>query len=369
MVPALSENEIVPTPLSLALAGGELRVFAGARVRSLVDDPAREMAALLTAAGAADLGWRGKIRVTGNDRVRWLNGMVTNTVKTLVQDQGNYSFLLSSQGRIQGDCYVYLRADDLLLDTSRDQIPVLLGHLDHYIIMDEVELEDVSNRWTALALIGPKAPEVLSSLGAALPVPVARGPNRLLGTIRVGAVEVMLVEAYHVLVPRYELWLAPSDVPALWKAFERLGVTGVGLEAVENLRVLEGIPLYGVDLNDRDLPQEANQARALNFNKGCYLGQEIVERIRSRGKVHRLFRQFSLDGLAAAPPFDLLSGNQASPDQAIGRITSVTSLSIPGLPGAFGLGFAREETVEGNAPVRYAGGTAIPLEVPPHLSD
>jgi folate-binding protein YgfZ len=374
IVPALSKDEIVPTPLSLALNGGELRVFAGASVRSLVDDPSREMAALLTGAGAADLGWRGKIRVTGNDRVRWLNGMVTNTVKTLVQDQGNYSFLLSAQGRIQGDCYVYLRTDDLLLDTSRDQIPVLLGHLDHYIIMDEVELEDVSSRWTALALIGPKAPEVLSSLGAALPAPVACGPNRLLGTIRVGAVEVMLVEAYHVLVPRYELWLAPADVPALWEAFERLGVTGVGLEAVENLRVLEGIPLYGVDLNERDLPQEANQARALNFNKGCYLGQEIVERIRSRGKVHRLFRQFSLDGLAAPPPFDLLSGdegssNQASPDQAIGRITSVTSLSIPGLPGAFGLGFAREETFEGKAPIRYAGGTAIPLEMPPHLPD
>ena len=93
--------------------------------------------------------------------------------------------------------------------------------------------------------------------------------------------------------------LLPPMYPTLWKAFERSGATGVGLEAVENLRVLEGIPLYGVDLNDRDLPQETNQTRALNFNKGCYLGQEIVERIRSRGKVHRLFRQFSLDGLAA----------------------------------------------------------------------
>jgi folate-binding protein YgfZ len=373
---ASSGDQIPRTPLSLALGASELRVFAGVRTPGFLDNPKQEMASLITGAAIADLGWRAKIRVNGKDRVRWLNGMVTNTVQALAQDQGNYNFLLNAQGRIQGDCYVYRHGEDLLLDTSHDQIPALLRHLDRYIIMDDVELQEVSDRWTALALIGPKAPRILSALGsdlgAALPAAVAGGSNRLLGTIRVDGVEVLLVEAYHVLVPRYELWLAPSDVLTLWQALQGASAMGVGLDAVENLRVLDGIPLYGIDLNERDLPQETNQARALNFNKGCYLGQEIVERIRSRGKVHRRFRQWALDGFGPALPIDLwsgdpASGDPASRDQAIGRITSVTSLSTPGLPGTFGLGFAREEIVEGQAPIRYEGGTATPLEGPPHL--
>ena len=368
---AAGGDQIPQTPLSLALGASELRVFAGTRTPGFLDNPPAEMDSLLTGAGVADLGWRAKIRVTGKDRVRWLNGMVTNTVQALAQDQGNYSFLLNAQGRIQADCYVYRRGEDLLLDTSHDQIPALLRHLDHYIIMDDVELEEVSGRWTALALIGPKAPEFLSALGSDLgaALPVAGGPNRLLGTIRVDGAEVMLVEAYHVLVPRYELWFAPSDVLTLWNALQRAGARGVGLNAAENLRVLDGIPLYGIDLNERDLPQETNQTRALHFNKGCYLGQEIVERIRSRGKVHRRFRQWTLDGFAPALPFDLLYGDQKSGDQAIGRITSATSLSTPRLAGSFGLGFAREEIVEGRASIRYEGGTATPLEGPPHLPD
>jgi folate-binding protein YgfZ len=374
---AAGEDRILPTPLSLALDAGDLRVFAGVRTPGLLDDPRREMASLLTGAAAADLGWRAKIRVTGKDRVRWLHGMVTNTVQGLAPEQGNYSLVLNAQGRIQGDCYVYRLGEDLLIDTSRDQIPALLRHLNHYIIMDDVELQEVVG-WTALALIGPKAPEILSALGASLPTPVARGPNLLLGTISVGAAEVLLVEAYHVLVPRYELWFAPSEVSTVWKALQKSGAMGAGLDATENLRVLDGIPLYRIDLNERDLPQETNQTRALNFTKGCYLGQEIVERIHSRGKVHRRFRQFSLDGVAAAPPFDLWSRDSGSGDpssggpasnQAIGRISSVTSLAIPRLPGTFGLGFAREEIIEGKASIRYEGGTATPLEGPPYLQD
>jgi folate-binding protein YgfZ len=290
--------------------------------------------------------------------------MVTNTVQALAPGQGNYSFLLNQQGRIQGDGYVYRQDENLLLDTSRDQVPALLRHLDHYIIMDDVALEDVSSRWTALALIGPEAPDLLSSLGASLPSPTVRGLNLLAGSIRVGAVEVGVVEAYHVLVPRYELWFAPPDVATVWEALQQAGATGAGLEAAENLRMLEGIPLYGIDLNERDLPQETNQTRALHFAKGCYLGQEIVERIHSRGKVHRRFRQFSLDGPPASPPFDLWSG-----DQAVGRISSVTSLPIADLPGAFGLGFVREDIVETKASIRYEGGAATPLEGPPHLPD
>ena len=102
------------------------RLHCGALTPPVFDGFASELDSLLHSAGVSDLGWRGKIVVTGGDRLRWLNGMVSNTVQSLPEGQGNYSLLLSVQGRIQGDCYVYRRAQDLILDTGIDQVPTLM---------------------------------------------------------------------------------------------------------------------------------------------------------------------------------------------------------------------------------------------------
>jgi folate-binding protein YgfZ len=321
-----------------------------------------EIDSLLHSAGVSDLGWRGKILVTGSDRLRWLNGMVSNAVQSLPEGQGNYSFLLSVQGRIQGDCYVYRRSGDLLLDTGSDQIPALMRHLDHFVVMDDVELADVSRQWTALSLAGPGSPQVMATLGFA---PPASGlENARLTSARIGEVECTIIEACRVTVPRYELWFAPEHVLAVWETLQAAGATPCGVEAMEALRVLEATPLYGIDLNDRDLPQETAQTRALNFSKGCYLGQEIVERIRSRGKVNRQFRQFALHGaLPPQLPIDLRSG-----EQSVGRITSTASLSNAGLAEVFALGFIRVEVAERNAEITYDGGVATPLAAPPQIA-
>jgi folate-binding protein YgfZ len=301
---------------------------------------------LLRSAGVSDLGWRAKIRVTGSDRLRWLNGMVSNAVQSLPEGQGNYSFLLSAQGRIQGDCYIYRRADDLLLDTSRDQAPAVISHLDHFIIMDDVELADVSQEWTALRLSGPQVTQVLATLGFV--APETKGENARMHNVKIGEVACTLIEA----PLHYELWFAPEHVLSVWETLQAAGTIPCGLEAVEAVRVFEGIPLYGIDIYDRDLPQETAQKRALNFNKGCYLGQEIVERIRSRGKVNRQLQRFALQGAAPAQlPADLQSDGQS-----VGRITSVASLPGAGLAG---LGFVRVEVVERNAAIAYDGGVAV----------
>lgn len=321
-----------------------------------------ELDSLLHSAGVSDLGWRGKILVTGGDRLRWLNGMVSNAVQSLPEGQGNYSFLLSVQGRIQGDCYVYRRTDDLLLDTGADQVPALMRHLDHFVVMDDVELADVSQQWTALALTGPRAAQVLATLGFA-PSAANLENARMTGT-KIGEVPCTIIEAYHVSAPRYELWFAPEHVLAVWETLQAAGANPCGLEATETLRVLEAIPLYGVDLNDRDLPQETAQTRALNFSKGCYLGQEIVERIRSRGKVNRQFRQFELRGARPETvPIELRSN-----DHPVGRITSTASLTSAGLAQVLGLGFIRLEVVERNEPIAYDGGVATALAAPPEIA-
>ena len=370
----VSLDRVQLSPLSAALKGepgdqeggsGEVAVYAGAGTFRFFSNRQTEIGSLLSAAGILDLGWRAKILVTGKDRVRWLNGMATNTIQGLPQDQGNYNFLLNAQGRIQGDCYIYRRSEDLVIDTSRDQVTALLSHLKHYIIMDAVELEDVSDGvpgWTALALVGPKASQVLAALGIVLDPAASPAGNARLFPGMVSGIEISIVEAYHVLVPRCELWIRPAEVLMVWKALQAAGAVPCGIDSGETLRALEGTPLYGTDLNDRDLPQETNQLRAINFSKGCYLGQEIVERIRSRGKVHRQFRQFELNGAVPAAPFDLRVAGDA-----VGRITTTGSLESGQSPRNFALGFIREESLLRKAPVEYAGGIAIPLEASPNL--
>jgi folate-binding protein YgfZ len=357
-------QETAPTPLSTRLgASVETVPHCGALTPRVFDGKEGEIDALLYSAAVSDLGWRGKILVSGGDRLRWLNGMVSNAVQALPEEQGNYNFLLSVQGRIQGDCYVYRRSGDLLLDTSIDQLPVVLRHLDHFIIMDDVELANVSGDWTGLSLAGPRAPQVLATLGCA----PANSPseNRRMSKVMVGEVSCVLIESGSVadglVAPRYELWSAPQDVLAVWETLQAAGAEPAGLEATDTLRVMEGTPLYGVDLNERDLPQETGQTRALNFAKGCYLGQEIVERIRSRGKVNRQFRQFALHGMRpGAMPIELHSSGQA-----VGRITSTASLDRSGIPEPLALGFVRIEVLERNQEITYEGGAVTVLAAPP----
>jgi len=156
----------------------------------------------------------------------------------------------------------------------------------------------------------------------------------------------------------------------VWKALAAEGATECGAEALEKLRILEGRPLFDVDFSDKHLPQEANLERALNFTKGCYIGQEIVERIRSRATVHRSLRQFELEGetpqLGPGEKIELKAG-----EGAVGELTSVARIELPGLEKTLALGVARVAALENAAPdkvdrepIRYAGGTATPLVAP-----
>lgn len=325
------------------------RVYAGAE---------SELASLLHTAAIYDLGYLTRIRVTGDDRVRWLNGMVSNTVQSLPQGYGNYTLILNAQGRIQGDGYVFRDNDHLLLETDRVQAPRLLAHLNHFIIMDDVQLQELDATTTTVGLAGPQTEDLLRQL--ALPVPEMLG--FVTGMLR--GIPVTVVRAYGMLAPRFELWLAAEHVAEVWPIFAEAGAVPAGFAALESLRILEGTPVYGVDMSDRYLPQETNQSRALNFNKGCYLGQEIVERIRSRATVHRTLCQFELNGSLPAPGTELrVEGD----DKPIGEISSAAHYALPGCPRNFALGMIRIDVLERKVAITYPGGRAIPLDAPPAL--
>jgi folate-binding protein YgfZ len=317
-----------------------------------LDVPATEIAALTSGAALHDLGWLRRIQVRGEDRFRWLNGMVTNTVSDLGPSQGNYSLVLNAQGRIQGDLTVWRNGDydqdKLELEIAADQAERILSHLNHFIIMDDVELIPRENE-TALGLTGPQAGEVLARLGLrALPEPMTHTRADFNG------MSLRIRRGHGVLSQHYLLWTTTATVSKLWKFLLTGGATPVGSEALEAFRIAEGIPAYGVDILERDLPQETSQTdRALHFQKGCYLGQEIVERIRSRGNVHRHLRHIELDG--PTPP----SGTEITVDGvAAGHIASAAELSLPAGSRRFALAMLRAEAEVGGKTLNYAAAGA-----------
>jgi aminomethyltransferase len=321
----------------LAARGARFGEYGGAETASAFGDPQAEFAALRSACGVFDLGWRAKLAATGEDRVRWMNGMVTGNVRDLAPNRGTYSFLLNPQGHILGDLYIYNRGDHLLLDTDSSQAQRLREVFDKYIIMDDVEVTDISEKLTAIGLRGPNAAAALEkcgvSAGALQPLELRDATFEDVGIslVRVAGRD-----------PGYEIWLAPLNAPRLWDTLVAAGATPAGTEAWEMWRIAAGTPRYGQDIRERDLPQETEQHQALDFSKGCYVGQEIVERIRSRGQVHRMFTGFRLknaDAGAAAPGTKIQSEGKD-----VGELTSVASLPLSnGTRTTIALGYVRRE--------------------------
>ncbi len=344
---------VSPTPLASLMPAQNQVAFGGRQTVSVFSGAEQELVALCTAVGIYDQGWRTCLRITGEDRVRWLNGMVTNTVRDLEPGQWNYTFLLNAQGRIQGDGDVYALPESLLFATEQAQALRLSEHLDHFIIMDDVMLESARDM-TAIGLAGPGAPAILAGLNADF-ASLPPGWFRHQGPL----------SAVCERPNRYTLWVPDADALALWDQLRGAGAIPCGVRAVEALRILSGIPRFGADIHEKSLAQETGQMRALNFNKGCYLGQEIVERIRSRATVHRQIRSFSLQvepGAKLPGPGTLLYSPD-KPDTAVGELSSITDLYPPAAEGAYAayaLGTVRVEAT--NASLTFEGGmvTALP---------
>jgi folate-binding protein YgfZ len=290
-----------------------------------------------------------RVSVRGNDRFRWLSGMVTNTVKDLGTKTGAWNLVLNSQGRIQGDLTVWREGDSLELEFTTDQFERLKAHLEHFIIMDDVELvaQDPASE-TALGLTGPKSSEVLVRMG----LPTLDEP---MTSTRVewNGMDLLVRRDFGTLAPHYELRVPVAGITWLWRALSTAGAASVGTAALEAFRIAEGLPTYGTDIIERDLPQETSQTRGLHFSKGCYLGQEIVERIRSRGNVHRHLRQLELAGPLPASGTELtLEG------VAVGHFTSSAELPLASSNRTFALGMIRAEAEARNTSLTYAVGTA-----------
>lgn len=344
----MSTAEFTERRASQNLSRGEYR---GVDTVAVYSDTRQEFAALVRGCGVYELGWRGKLAITGKDRVRWLNGMISNNIRDLAAGRGVYAFLLNPQGHILGDLYAYDQGESLLLDTDWRQIEKLSSLLKRYIIMDKVELSDASEAVRAVGLAGPTSRRVLAAAGIDIPqlkpLEVVQRPWQ--------ESQISVVRTDLAAVESYELWVDSAELSATWNRLLEAGGVGTGSEAVEWFRIAAGVPVYGQDIRERDLPQETEQMRALHFTKGCYIGQEIVERIRSRGAVHRKFSGFRVEHGMPAP------GAKVQADgKEVGEITSVASL--PGEKGELiaALGYIRREA---GAPGKQVEVGGLPAQV------
>jgi aminomethyltransferase len=243
--------------------------------------------ALRTGAALLDLGTRGEILVKGRDRVRLLHNITSNDIKKLTPGSGCYAFLLSPQGRIQADLNLFCFDDHFLIDTEPEQREKVPAHIRRYIIADQVELQDVTGSVVAIGVEGPGAAAVLATLGA--PVPGEDYAHLNWSGAVVAAVTATGQPGFRIFGP-----------PELAEKLQAAGAVPATAEDARVVRVENGKPRYGEDISDMSLPQETQQMHAVSFTKGCYLGQEIVERIRARGRVNRMLQRVELD--AAEPP-------------------------------------------------------------------
>lgn len=247
---------------------------------------------------------RACFKLSGADRVRYLNGQVTNDVRTANEQQSLYACVTDIKGHVMGDVFVHAFEDALWLDAESGLREVLGPRLERYIIADDAELTDVSDEWRVWHMFGPAMAQV-SIPGA-----------RQFGSNRLG-------------VPGVDVWL-PASAPA--PTLAGVAITGDDFEA---FRILRGIPRWPQELNASTFPPEAGlDDRAMSYTKGCYIGQEILSRIRTTGKMPRSLLLWESDQQVSAGDEVFLDG------RTVGAVTSATG--APGGAGTCGLAFVRQ---------------------------
>ncbi len=298
--------------------------------------------ALYETAAWLDISSRGKIRVGGDDRLRFLHAMSSNALENLLPGSGTYAFFLNAQGRIQADSRIYVAEEHVLLDTEADSRRTLIEHLEQFVIMDDVSLEDLTDSLAGVALEGPRAEALAAqALGARLPAPAPHS-HREAGAVR-------LLRSS--LSGQPGLWLiaAAGRKPELIEKLQAAGAVAGSAEQFDVVRVENGLPRFGSDFFDSNIPQETQQLQALSFTKGCYLGQEIVERVRSRGQVNKLLVSLEIEG-RQTPPSGTVVEFEGKP---MGRLTS--PVYSPRTGKVLGMAILRREASEAGTPLTIAG--------------
>lgn len=336
-------------------AGASLANFSGCLLPESFSGFEAEYNAARESVAIFDTNWHAVITLAGPDRVRYLNAVVSNNIQSLEEGHGIYALLLNPQGHILAELEVFNLPDRLLVLSHASVRERTVATLDKFIIMDDVELEDLTDQVGSFAIEGPRAAAIVQQ---ACGVSLEELPEMGVRDTAVELIPCHLLKRSHFGQPGAQIIARRDRLAFLWQkllaAVRARAGEPIGMLALNSLRLEAGIPWFPVDFDDRVIPHEAAlEETHLSFTKGCYTGQEIVERVRSRGHVnrHRVRLQFS----TSAPPFvgtKLLAGGAE-----VGIVTSAAFSPAAGV--AIGMGYVRREHYAPGSPLEFLGGTAL----------
>jgi folate-binding protein YgfZ len=302
-----------------------------------------EHGALRQSAGVIDLSFRSRICLTGADRVRFLHGQVTNDVKRLRVGEGGYAAIVTAKGKMQSDLNLYTLENELLLDFEPALTATISQRLEKYIVSDDVQIIDVAPLYGVLSLQGPKADSVARSLGFFGELPLKPFEWTKIADVTLG--EIYLMNQPRLGTTGFDLFVPTGSLGAvadkLIAAAKSAGGSACGWQAFDTARVEAGIPRFGVDMDETNIPLECGiEDRAVSYSKGCYIGQEVINRIHSIGHVNRELRGLRFaDELKVGP----VKGDKLfHENKEVGYMTS--AVKSPALNGkTIGLGYVRRE--------------------------
>jgi folate-binding protein YgfZ len=284
-------------------------------------------------AGLIDLSSRGRLLVSGSEAVQFLNGLITNDVKTLELQHWMPAVFPNVQGRLLAGVRVIRRDDGFLIDTESSTHEVVMKTLGRFTLAGDFYVTDLTEGLAHLSVQGAKAQSVIREVFGE---PGSNIEHHAVRTTRWQDDEVTIIRATHTGEDGFDLLVSANKAPALWQSLQAAGARPCGFDALEILRVEAGQGRYGIDMDETNVVSETNLDDAVSFTKGCYLGQEIIARIKYRGHVAK-----KLTGLVFDRPSNIEAGAQihSVDDKEIGRVTSRT-LS-PHLGNTIALGYVK----------------------------
>jgi folate-binding protein YgfZ len=314
----------------------------GAEVVTDYGDWPAEHAALRASAGVIDLSFRSRICVAGADRARFLHGQVTNDVNHLRTGEGRYAAITTAKGKMESDFNIFALADELLLDFEPGLTEKISQRLEKFIVADDVQILDAAPHYGLLNVQGPKAESAIHSLGLFSII-----PTKLLDSVKISdhtLGELYLANHSRLGTDGFDLFIPNNSLGAvadkLIAAAKQIGGRAVGWRAFETARIEAGIPRFGADMDETNIPLECGiESRAVSYGKGCYIGQEVINRIHSVGHVTRELRGLRLaDDLPALPA----RGDKLfHAGKEVGCVTS--AVKSPALHANIALGYVRHE--------------------------
>lgn len=301
----------------------------------------RECQAVRSQLGLFDLCDRGLLRFTGPDRVSYLQGMVSNDVKTLREGKGVYAAILDVQGKILADVRIFCAGESFLLDLHASLKEKILAHLNRYLIADEVEISDLTDQYGIVSLQGPQTSALLDELVSQSQIPAEDLDHSM---VHIKGADCRLIRCSHTGEEGCDLLAETKDLLPIASLLQETGkkysLQWVGTQAQNILRIEAGLPRYGVDMDENNLLLETGMDRAVSFQKGCYLGQEVVERVRSRGHVNKKLVGLILEGDTVAGHDDVIRAGE----KEVGRITS--AVFSPALNRPLALGYVHRDYLQ-----------------------